>query len=140
MNEDAESLDTLQAELFHHLTAKLLFLCKQAHPDIQTPVAFLTTKVKRPDTDNYKKLACMIQYLRRAPNLALMLEANDTHVIKWWVDASFAVHPDMRSHTGGTMSLGKGSAYSTSMRHKINTKSSTEAELLAVNDVMLLIL
>ena len=38
------------------------------------------------------------------------------------------------------MSLVKGSAYSTSTWHKINTKSSTKAELVAVNDVMLLIL
>ena len=28
MNKDAELLDALQVELFHHLTAKLLFLCK----------------------------------------------------------------------------------------------------------------
>ena len=28
VNPDAKSLDTAQAELFHHLTAKLLFLCK----------------------------------------------------------------------------------------------------------------
>ena len=62
------------------------------------------------------------------------------HVIIWWVDVSFAVHPDMKSHTGGTMSLGKGSAYSTSTCHKINTKSFTKAELMAVNDVMPLIL
>ena len=41
-----------------------------------------------------------------------------------------------RSHTGGTLSLGKGSVYSTSTRQKINTKSSTEAELVAVDDCM----
>ena len=62
------------------------------------------------------------------------------HVIKWWVDASFAVHLDIHSHMGGTMSLGKSSAYSTSMQHKINTKSSTEAKLVAINDVVPLIL
>ena len=38
------------------------------------------------------------------------------------------------------MSLGKLSACSTSTQHKINMKSSSEAELIAVNDVMLLIL
>ena len=38
------------------------------------------------------------------------------------------------------MSLGKGSAYSTSTHHKLNTKSSTEAKLVAVNNVMPLIL
>jgi saccharopine dehydrogenase-like NADP-dependent oxidoreductase len=32
------------------------------------------------------------------------------------VDASFAVHKDMRSHTGGTMLVGKGAVYSTSTR------------------------
>jgi hypothetical protein len=37
---------------------------------------------------------------------------------------------------GGMMSLGKGAAYGTSTREKLNTKSSTEAELVGVNDVM----
>lgn len=56
--------------------------------------------------------------------------------IYWWIDASYGVHPDMRSHTGATMSLGKGSVYSSSMKQKINTRSSTEAELVGVNDLM----
>jgi hypothetical protein len=60
--------------------------------------------------------------------------------VKWWIDASFAVHPDMRSHTGNTMSLGKGSVYSTSKKQRINTKSSTEAELVGVDDSMPLVI
>ena len=61
-------------------------------------------------------------------------------VIQWWIDASFAVHPDMWSHTGVTMSLGKGAVYSFSMKQCINTHSSTEAELVGVNDAMSLVL
>ncbi len=38
------------------------------------------------------------------------------------------------------MSLGKGSVYSTSVRQKLTTKSSTEAELVGVDDVMPMIL
>jgi hypothetical protein len=56
VNETPEYLDEATSELFHHLTAKLLFLCKRARPDIQTAVAFLMTRVKRPDKDDYKKL------------------------------------------------------------------------------------
>mmetsp|Transcript_12260 Transcript_12260/g.17628 ORF Transcript_12260/g.17628 Transcript_12260/m.17628 type:complete len:111 (-) Transcript_12260:85-417(-) len=46
----------------------------------------------------------------------------------------------MRSHTGATFTLGKGSPYSISSKQKINTHSSTEAELVAVNDAIALIL
>jgi hypothetical protein len=135
-----EYLGDSASELFHTFTAKLLFLCKRARPELQTAIAFLTTRVKHPDTDDYGKLSRVIKYLRGAPDLALTLEGDNAHVIKWWVDASFAVHEDMKSHTGGTLSLGKGSVYSASTRQKLNTTSSTEAELVAVDDVMPLIL
>jgi hypothetical protein len=42
------------------------------------------------------------------------LEADDSGVIRWWIDASFAVHPDMKSHTGAAMSMGKECAYAVS--------------------------
>ena len=129
-------LDAATADLFHHNVAKLLFLCKRARPDTQTPVSFLCTRVKNPDTDDYKKLARVMRYLRGSINMPLTLEADDVQIIKWWIDASFAVHPDMRSHTSGAMTLGKGAIYGTSTRQKINTRSSTEAELVGVNDVM----
>jgi hypothetical protein len=99
-------------------------------------VAFLTTRVKGPDQDDQKKLRRCMQYLRGSLDIVLTLEAENLHVVKWWVDGSFAVHPDMKSHTGVTMSLGKGSVYSASTRQKLNMKSSTEAELVGVDDLM----
>jgi len=140
VNEGAEALSEADADIFHSITAKLLFLCKRARPDIQTPIAFLCTRVAKPDTDDYKKLRRVVCYLRDTKKLTLTLEADDLQVIKWWIDASFAVHSDMRSHTGGTMSLGKGSVYSTSVRQRLTTKSSTEAELVGVDDVMPMVL
>jgi hypothetical protein len=39
--------------------------------------------------------------------MPLTLEADGVNVVKWWVeDASYAIHANMRSHTGGAMSLG----------------------------------
>ena len=40
----------------HSGTARLLFLGKGARPDIQTVVAFLCTRVKVVDNDDYKKI------------------------------------------------------------------------------------
>jgi hypothetical protein len=56
------------------------------------------------------------------------------------VDGAFAVHNDTKSHTGALMTLGKGAAYATSTRQKLNTRSSTEAELVGVDDVMALVM
>jgi hypothetical protein len=140
VNNEGEKLGVDNAELFHQMTVKLSFLGKRARPDIQAAVAFLTTRVKAPDTDDYKKLARTVKYLRGTPKLVLKLEADVVTVTKWWVDAAFAVHRDMKSHTGGTMSIGKGSAYSTLLRQRLNTTSSTEAEVVGVADVMPMIL
>ncbi len=52
----AKFLPETQAQVFHHTVAQLLFLCKQTQRDIQTAVSFLTTRVKRPDKDNWGKL------------------------------------------------------------------------------------
>jgi hypothetical protein len=58
------------------------------------------------------------------------------------VDTSFAVHPDFKSHTDATMSFtdGKGAVQSVSRKQKLNTKSSTEAELVGVDDISVMIL
>jgi hypothetical protein len=92
--------------------------------------------VKQPDTDDLKKLNRVISYLYGTKALCLTLEANNLSLTKWWVDGSYAIHPDMRSHTGATMSLGKGSIYSSSLCQKLTTKISTEAEIVAVSDVL----
>jgi len=52
------------------------------------------------------------------------------------VDSSYAVHPDMNSHTGIYMTVGKEATYTASSKQKLNTKSSMAAELVAVDDAM----
>jgi hypothetical protein len=74
--------------------------------------------------------------LRASKTLPLTLEADTLNIVKWWVDASYGVHPAMKSQTGGAMSLGRGAIYGTSTRQKINTKSSTEAEVVGVSEVL----
>lgn len=43
----------------------------------------------------------------------------------------------MKSHMGGTLSLGKGLVYSTSVRQCLNINSSMEEELVATSDMLL---
>ena len=129
-------LDNKQADFFHHMVAKLLYLCKRVRPDIMTAVAFLTTRVSKPDTDDYAKLSRCMKYIRRTKDLNLTLEVDGSGTLQWWVDASFAVHMDMKSHTGAILTLGKGGAINISTKQKIMTDSSTTAELVAVHDIL----
>ena len=78
----------------------------------------------------------MICYLNGSPDLPLTLKADATNIFKWWVDGSYAVHPNFRSQTGGTGYLGKGSIISTSTKQKLNTRSSTETELVDADDLV----
>jgi hypothetical protein len=53
-----------------------------------------------------------------------------------YVDASFAVHPNMRGHTGGGLTMGQGFPIVASWKQKLNTKSLTESELVGIDDMM----
>jgi len=134
VNPNAKKLPETTAQLFHHLMAKLLYISRRTRQDIQTAVTFLCTRVQSPDEDDYKKLTRVMQYLWCTRELALTIKPGTS--AQWWIDSSYAIHPDMRSHSGIIMTLGKGMAYSTSCKQKINTKSSTEAELVAIDDAM----
>jgi hypothetical protein len=140
INDRAQKLSKDDVEMFHHMTAKTLYLSKRARPDLQLAVSFLTTRVQAPDVDDWKKLGRCMRYLRDTADMPLTLRADSLSKIRWWVDASYGVHPDCRSHTGATMSLGSGSVFSKSTKQKLSTRSSTEAELVGVNDAMSMIL
>jgi hypothetical protein len=77
--------------------------------------------VSPPDINDLGKLKRVMRHLRDTKDLALTLEARGDGVVRWWVDASFAVHPNIRSRTGAVLSLGKGVVYAMSSKHKINT-------------------
>ena len=77
-----------------------------------------------------------MKYIQGTIGLPLILSIDKSGNIKWYVDALFAVHKDMRIHTGGFVTMGTGGAYVQSSKKKLNTKSSTEAKLVGVDDVL----
>ena len=87
-----------------------------------------------PDADYYKKLTKVMQYIRGTKELLLTIEPSEDP--KLWVDSLYAVHPNMMSHTGMVMNLGKGATYTGSTKQKLNTKCSTEASVVAIDNAM----
>jgi hypothetical protein len=135
-DEERRCLPEEQAMAYHRTVAQLLFLSGRARPDIKTPVAFLTTRVKSPDEDDWGKLKRVLKYLYGTMHMKLNLTVDNLHTLRWWVDASYGVHWDSKGHTGMMMSFGKGAVMSISHRHKLNARSSTEAELIGIDDAL----
>jgi hypothetical protein len=86
--------------------AKTLYVSKHARLDISTAIAFLTTRVRASDINDLRKLSHLMEYLRVDRLRPLILSADGSGGLMWYVDASFAVHPNMHSHTGGGLTMG----------------------------------
>ena len=135
-----EILDDEKREIFHSYVAKGLFLSKRARIDIHPTVSVLATRVRQPNESDWKKLVRLMRYLHSTKTWHKTLRADSLRIIKHYVDASFAVHPDVRSHTGSTMTMGDGAMLVKSSKQKLNSRSSTEAELIGVDDAITMIL
>ena len=133
-------LDDEKRETFHSFVAKGLFVSKRARIDIHPTVSVLATRVRKPNESDWKKLVRLIRYLHSTKGWHKTLRADSLKIIKHYVDASFAVHPDFRSHTGSTMTMGDGAMLVKSSKQKLNSRSSTEAELIGVDDAITMIL
>ena len=133
-NESNPLLNDEMRERFHSIVAKLLYASKRARWDLLTLIAFLTKRVMNPRRDDWEKLTRGIQYVRDTQTLGVTLEIQDPIQVIAYVDASYGVHKDKKSHTGCCITLGKGTISAKSATQKLNTKSSTEAELVALSD------
>ena len=136
VNPESPRLAKQQSELFHTVVAQGLFLCKRGRPDISPAITFLTTRVKEPTVEDWEKLVKLIQFLKGTSKDVLTLRTDGEKSAKWHIDAAYGVHPDMRSHTGAAFTLGDGAITSISRKQNMNTRSSTEAELVAADDVV----
>ena len=136
VRESSPKLSEEKADNFHSVVAMLLFISRRSRLDIQTAVGFLTTRVSGPDQDDWNKLKRVLQYLRGTIDLVLTLGADDLLQMCAWVDVSYGVHNDCKSHTGGAISWGWGVLLTMCKKQKLNTKSSTEGEIVGVSDFL----
>ena len=101
VDKDCKNFKQRIVVLFHNLVAKTLYTTKLARPDTCTSISFLTMRVWEPDEDDWEKLVWLVRYFTGNRTLPLILSSNGSDILKWWVDAYLAVHPNIRVHSGG---------------------------------------
>jgi hypothetical protein len=136
VNEECDKLTGEKRDGFHSIVMKLLWIIKRARPDLETAIGFLCTRVDKSDTDDWKKLRRVIAFIKNTIDDCRIIGATDLTKIFTWIDAAYAVNPDMKSQTGGAMSMGIGVLHAKGNKQKLNVKSSTEAELVGNSDYL----
>ena len=129
-----EPLDQQGRMDFHSAVARLLFLAKRVRPDISTAVSFLCSRTGSPTVNDLSKLDRLFGYLAQTTKLGIKYSASGALEPMAYADAAFLVHHDAVSRTGVIVMVAGGVVYGSSSKQKLVTKSSAEAELVAMCD------
>ena len=97
---EGEPLNSGRRDNFHSIVAKLLYVSKRGRLDIHLAITFLYIRMACSTKQDWLKLKRVLEYLNGTLDKFLVLGADDICMMKTWVDASYAVHPDRKSHTG----------------------------------------
>ena len=134
---DSPALCDKNAAIFHSYVMRIAFLAKRAKPELNVAISYMSTQVTHSSENDLRKLDRAIRYVRDHLGTGITLTAagkNKSVVVTAHIDASFGCHDDAKSHTGVCITLGQGPVYVRSVKQRIVTKSSTEAELVALSD------
>ena len=116
------------------MVAKLLYPSHRARPDIITAMSFLCTRVQAPTEEDQTKLRRLLGCLLKTKNRHLKLKPSGSFKVVAYIDASFAIHNDGKSHTGIVIFVGGVAVFCALHKQNCVCKSPTEAELVALSD------
>ena len=75
-----------------------------------------------------------MSFFKGTINGLLTLEANDTNTLTWYINVALSVHTDMKVHTGAVLITRKVYIISSSTKQEVNLRTSTELELIVVDE------
>jgi hypothetical protein len=108
VNTNLERLSDDMAKKFRSRVAKLLYMALRTRPDILVALPFLSTGVTKSTAQDWSKLKRVMMYVNTSPDLGVILRVDGGLQVMAHVDASFAVHPDMKGQSGAVITLGAG--------------------------------
>ena len=136
---EEELLPDHEAAEYRSATALALYLSKRTRPDILQAVNMLCRKAQTPSVKDKVALRRLIRYMSKTRNSVMILPATSLNV-EAYIDASFATAKDRKSITGATIMIGGAVIWCKSGKQSIVTKSSFEAELVALSDMASMVL
>ena len=107
---------------------------KRSLPDIETAISFLCTRLKDPDINYWGIMIQVLQFLSQTMRNYRVIGVDNIYKVLTYVYTSYSTHDNIRSHTGGCMTFGWGLIHEKSSKHKLNTKISTDYEVVGASN------
>ena len=140
VEKEATLLSDEEQVKFRSVVQSCLYLSIRTRPDIACAVNHLTGRVSKgvSNATDKVKLLRVLKYLNGTVELGIRLggDRNGNVEITAFADAAYGVHPDARSQTGMFISAGRGPLIWKATKQKCVTKSSCEAEIIALSDIV----
>jgi len=88
-----------EKKTFLSMLSKVMYLTKRVRPECLAACSFLATRVNKANEDDMSKLMRLLKYLNGSKVLGLTITAEVYLMIIAFIDASYGVHMDLKSHT-----------------------------------------
>ena len=79
---------------------------KISRPDTGTDISYLTKRLMDTDQRDLDEYSTFIKYVRGTKYLPLILSADKSVILKWYIDISHSVHPNIRERIGVGLTMG----------------------------------
>ena len=130
---ESDNPEPIDSKMYKSLIMSLFYIGKRTRSDILFPVSFLATKSQAPTKTDYNKAVIILKYLYSSKDLQLTHTCNTSSSLTAFIDASYALHDDAKSHTGSLIYSGRNLVHGSANKQKVMAKSSTESETNGVH-------
>ena len=120
---------------FLSLVMTLMYVARLTRPDILVAVTVLSTRCSKPTAQDMTHALRVLRYLRGTIDYGILIQCTDLSA-HGSSDASYNIHSDGKGHTGYVVGIGPNNSivHVKSVKQKLTAQSSTDAELIALNE------
>ena len=116
-------------------TLQKIAYAREGRPDFDFAVSPLQSKHSEPTEQDWNDLGHLLGYIKRFPEREIIFKPKDLQ-LRGYADAAYNITAVARSHYGYVITLGASLISSKGGRIKTVVRSSTEAEISAVNEIV----
>ena len=101
INEIPTRLEEKDEDIIHYIVLKPLWVEKGGMTDIDGAILLLCIRATKSTKEDKAKLRKVLQYLKQTINYKRIMEEYRLSQLYTWLDTSYALQPNKKSHTRG---------------------------------------